>query len=381
MSVYVIPIKIAIIIFSLLGFVLILPWLIYSYRKYGYFSLWASIVTYSFTFYMLCALFLVLLPLPDTRDTCSMQSPDTVHYSLIPLRFIWDMVTTSSVVWSKPATYILLFKQSTFWPATFNFLLLLPFGVYMRYFFQEKQYWKKVFAIGLALSFFYEITQLTGIYGIYNCAYRLFDVDDLILNSSGALFGFLIAPIILALFPTQQGIIAKGETFRKKQFVFPLWQLIAIYIDYLLINISWNIITSLLPTNEFFEWIYISFGFFILYFFVPLFWEGKTIGTNIMRFKLVTMTGETPTWQSLFRRYFALYFPWLLSWFLNILNNLELDIHTNMYPYQVWITVITFAFMIIMWTVLFIHTMFILIHKGKRLFYFDQVANLVPRKK
>ena len=88
MSVYLFPIKTAIIIFFPLSFLLILPWLIYSYRKYGYLSPWASLVAYSFAFYMLTALFLVLLPLPNTRDTCSLQAPGTVHYSLIPFSFI-----------------------------------------------------------------------------------------------------------------------------------------------------------------------------------------------------------------------------------------------------------------------------------------------------
>src|SRR5699024_6173603 len=167
---------------------LILPWLIYSYRKYGYLSPWASLVAYSFAFYMLTALFLVLLPLPNTRDTCSLQAPGTVHYSLIPFSFISDIITNSSVLWSDPSTYTQMFKHSAFWKAAFNFLLLFPFGVYLRYFFQEKRYWKKAFGLGLLLSFFYEITQLTGVYGIYNCPYRIFYFDDLFLVSKGTFF-------------------------------------------------------------------------------------------------------------------------------------------------------------------------------------------------
>lgn len=38
MSVYILPIKTAFIMFSVLGFLLVIPWLVYSYRKYGYFS-------------------------------------------------------------------------------------------------------------------------------------------------------------------------------------------------------------------------------------------------------------------------------------------------------------------------------------------------------
>src|SRR5690625_673961 len=138
MSVYFQSINTAFIIFLLLGFLLIIPWLIFSYRKYGYLSVWESIVMYSFVFYMLTALFLVLLPMPATRDTCSLQPPDTVHYSLVPFSFITDIMSTSSVVWSQPSTYGRILTESVFYQAVFNLLLLMPFGVYLRYFRSEE---------------------------------------------------------------------------------------------------------------------------------------------------------------------------------------------------------------------------------------------------
>ncbi|MBW8352163.1 VanZ family protein [Bacillus sp. IITD106] len=381
MSVYLIPIQTAFIIFCLLSFFLLIPWLVYSNRKYGYLSFWASIVAYSFIFYMLSALFLVLLPLPDTRNTCALQSPDTVHYSLVPFSFIRDMINSSSVVWSQPSTYVSLLSQSAFFQAAFNFLLLLPFGVYLRYFFQQKRFWKRALGLGFALSLFFEITQITGIYGIYNCPYRIFDVDDLLLNSTGALFGFIIAPVILALFPSRKSLIAKGEKMQENPLVPPLSQLLAVFIDYLLIKISWNLTVGLFTTSGFAEFVYKTVCFFILFFAVPFIWEGKTIGTNLLRFKLIHVDGEVPPWQSLLKSSFALYLPFATSWILNIFTGIELDLTSNLYPYHVWITVIIFAFLIIMWAVLFIHTMVIFIKRGKRNFYFDYVADLVPRKK
>ncbi|WP_213588802.1 VanZ family protein [Paenibacillus woosongensis] len=381
MSVYLIPIKIAFILFSAFSFFLIIPWLIYSYRKYGYLSLWASIVAYSFTFYMLSALFLVLLPLPATRNTCAFQSPDTVHYNLVPFNFVRDIVINSSgsVVWSQPSTYVRLLTESAFLQALFNFLLLLPLGVYIRYFFQQKRFWKKALGFGFALSLFFETTQITGIYGIYNCPYRIFDVDDLILNSTGAWFGFVIAPVLLALFPSRKSLIAKGEKMQENSLVPPLSQLLAVFIDFLLIKFSWNLTVGLFTTSGFAEFVYKTTCFFILFFVVPLIWEGKTIGTNILRFKLIHVDGEAPPWQSVLKRSFALYLPLATSWALNIFSGIELDITLN--PYHVWITMIILAFLIMMWAVLFIHIVFILIKRGRRNFYFDYVADLVPRKK
>lgn len=379
MSIYLIPIQIAFVLFSALSFFLIIPWLVYSYRKYGYLSIWASLVAYSFIFYMLSALFLVLLPLPDTRNTCALQSPDTVYYSLVPFNFIREIINSRSVVWSQPSTYVRVLTDSVFLQAAFNFLLLLPFGVYLRYFFQHKRYWKKALGLGFALSLFFETTQITGIYGIYNCPYRIFDVDDLILNSTGALFGFVIAPVLLALFPSRKSLIAKGEKMQETPLIPPLSQLLAVFIDYLLIKISWNLTVGLFTTNGFAEFVYNTTCFFILFFVVPFIWEGKTFGTNILRFKLIHIDSEAPPWQSLLKRSFALYLPLATSWVLNIFNGIELDI--TLYPYHVWTTVILSVFFIIMWAVLFIHTMFILITRGRQNFYFDNVADLVPRKK
>jgi hypothetical protein len=48
-------------------------------------------------------------------------------------------------------------------------------------------------ALGFLLSFAIETAQLTGLFGFYPCAYRQFDVDDLLLNSLGVWAGTCIA--------------------------------------------------------------------------------------------------------------------------------------------------------------------------------------------
>ncbi|WP_213615651.1 VanZ family protein [Paenibacillus lactis] len=381
MSVYLIPIKTAFIIFCILSFFLIVPWMVYSYRKYGHLSLWASIVAYSFVFYMLSALFLVLLPLPDTRNTCAMQSPDAVHYSLVPFHFVWEIIHSRSVVWSQPSTYARVLTDSVFLQAAFNFLLLLPLGVYLRYFFQHKRNWKKALGLGFALSLFYETTQITGIYGIYNCPYRIFDVDDLILNSTGALFGFIIAPVILALFPSRNNLIAKAEKMQESPLVPPLPQLLAVLVDYLLIKISWSLTVGFFITSEFAEFLFTTILFIILFSVVPFIWNGKTIGTHLLRFKLTTVGEGTPSWPSLLKRSFALYLPLAATWITRLFNGIKLDMNSILYPYHVWISVAALAFVFIMWAILFIHVTVVLFKKGKRTLYFDDVANIVPRKK
>lgn len=52
--------------------------------------------------------------------------------------------------------------------------------------------WTSAALTACGLTLFVEISQLTGLYGIYPCRYRTFEVDDLILNAAGVLLGFVL---------------------------------------------------------------------------------------------------------------------------------------------------------------------------------------------
>lgn len=47
-------------------------------------------------------------------------------------------------------------------------------------------------ALACGLTAFIELSQMSALYGLYPCPYRTFDVDDLILNVTGVLLGFLL---------------------------------------------------------------------------------------------------------------------------------------------------------------------------------------------
>ncbi|MGP4018232.1 VanZ family protein [Saccharopolyspora sp. 5N708] len=53
--------------------------------------------------------------------------------------------------------------------------------------------------LGAAASVLIELTQLTGAWFVYPCPYRVFDVDDVIANTTGALLGGLLAPLLRRL--------------------------------------------------------------------------------------------------------------------------------------------------------------------------------------
>lgn len=127
-----------------LAFALFIPWLIYTYRKYNYLPFSTTLISSSFIFYFLAALFLVLLPLPEIRNTCSLQKPGTQHYSLMPFQFIVGTFGNSGIVLSQPATYRLLFSQPSFYQAFLISCYYYLFGVYLRYFFHDKNIGRKL---------------------------------------------------------------------------------------------------------------------------------------------------------------------------------------------------------------------------------------------
>ena len=70
--------------------------------------------------------------------------------------------------------------------------------MYLRYYFRRP--WWQVLVLGFCLTLSFETLQLTGLLGIYEHPYRLFDVDDLIVNTLGAMVGFwLVGPALRVL--------------------------------------------------------------------------------------------------------------------------------------------------------------------------------------
>src|SRR5699024_6460490 len=143
-----------------------IPWLIYTYRKYGYFSFWSTFIILTFIFYALSAYFLVILPLPDVRDTCAMQSADTKYFQLIPFYFVYEIFSSGNINWLQPASYINIVRHSAFLTSLFNVFILLSLGVYVIYFFLKTMTFTRLFLLVFYVSLFFEITQITGLYGI-----------------------------------------------------------------------------------------------------------------------------------------------------------------------------------------------------------------------
>lgn len=300
MSSYLFPIKQAFITFPIAAFVILLPFLLYHYRKYGYVNWYRSIVLYSLLLYAMAAYYLVILPLPETTNTCSLQPPGTKHMQLMPFYFVVDFLRETGFQWDHPMTYIGVLKERAFQQAAFNFLLLFPLGIYLRYYFHRT--WFQTLILSFLASLFFELTQLSGLYGIYNCPYRLFDVDDLLLNTSGAMAGCLIAPIITGFLPNTKKL-DEGIDLAARP-VSMIRRTIALAIDWLLIGFINGFLSLFGRMNSWLEVALVVFLYFIV---IPSATNGVTLGKSIVRIR-VKGAGEKVTLKELSIRYGILYF-------------------------------------------------------------------------
>lgn len=288
MGQYLIPIKTALYIFPIVALVISLPFLIYQYRKYGYFNKLRALVIYSFILFLMCSYFLIILPLPKSRDVASLQRSGTKHYQLAPFQFIRDIINESEVEINNPISYITLLKERAFYQALFNFFLLMPLGVYLRYHFKRNL--KQTILITFITSLFFEITQLTALYGYYNAPYRLFDVDDLILNTCGGTLGYFLAQYIIANLPHVSDI---DNAFNPQESVVSvLRRAIAFSVDFLIIwlillipSIIFNIIIkeALIEIVNMVATLIVWFIYFLV---LPIKKDGKTFGKDLVRIKL-----------------------------------------------------------------------------------------------
>lgn len=190
--------------FPLVAFVLTLPYMVFEYRRYGSIPFSRTAIVYTFLLYCICAYYMIILPLP-ARDAVASYASDP---QLAPFHFIVAFLGETSAQLTDPSTWHYALGDPFILGAFFNVLLLAPLGFYLRYYFERR--WYQALVIGFGVSLFFELTQLSGLYGWYAHPYRLFDVDDLITNTLGCMVGFWLAGPIGRVLPTRDEIDAKA---------------------------------------------------------------------------------------------------------------------------------------------------------------------------
>ncbi len=294
---YIIPIGFAFLTFPFIAFLITIPYMIFIYRKYGSISPLRTLIVYSFILYLISAYYLVILPLPEISEVAKLTTPKV---QLMPFNFISDIMANSSLVLTDIHTYLPALKESYIYNVLFNILLFIPLGIYLKYYFRCD--YKKTLLISFLVSLFFELTQLTGLYFIYPRPYRLFDVDDLIMNSLGGSIGYLLTPIVSLILPSREKIDNKSYIRGKK--VGYLRRFIALFIDFIIINI-FNVLLNVFIRQEH---IMSYMVIIVLYFIVSsLVTKGYTIGKYIVKIRIVDKEGNPPKFHQYIIRYLSLY--------------------------------------------------------------------------
>lgn len=193
-NVYLNNIAVACIAFPFAAALITLPYLVVQYRRFGSVPWWRTFVVYLFVLYLMAAYFLVILPLP-TQDV---YVPYAAHPQLVPFSFVGEIAQEAHLT-SDPGTWLAALTTPAVYQVLFNVLLTVPFGFFLRYYFHRS--WWQVLILGFLWTLFFEVSQVTGLFGIYQHPYRLFDVDDLITNTTGSMVGFWLALLLARVLP------------------------------------------------------------------------------------------------------------------------------------------------------------------------------------
>ena len=282
MDKYIYIIKMGFVAFPFLAFLITFPFMIHNYHKYGSISKLRTIIIYSFVLYLLCAYFLIILPLLTIAEVASLTTP---RMQLIPFSFLTDFITKSGFIISNFSTYLPVIKSNYFIQPIFNIVLTIPFGVYLHYYF--KCSWFKTVLFSFLLSLFFELTQLSGLYFIYPRGYRLFDVDDLFLNTLGGCLGYFVANIFIKILPSRDKI--DEISYENSKNVSGIRRLTALFLDFIILIIIAGIIYGL-RFKEYFLLIYVIVAL-ILIVIIPMV-LGATIGEKIVNIKEVNVDNK-----------------------------------------------------------------------------------------
>lgn len=195
MSNFIYDIQLGFLAFPLVALLLAVPYALYQYRRFGAISIWKTFVVFTFILYCLCAISLIVFPLPADHSAVveSARAPQ-----LHPSHVIEQIRETTDFSLNDRSTWGPALRSPVVYEAIFNVMLTVPLGAYLCYLFRCR--WWMALLIGMATTLLFETSQLTGLFGLYAHPYRLFDVDDLILNTTGTMLGFwLMIPLAWAL--------------------------------------------------------------------------------------------------------------------------------------------------------------------------------------
>jgi glycopeptide antibiotics resistance protein len=195
------PARIGVLFGAALFVALLVPILAIQVRRYGAINLVRLIGAAALAIYGMALVAYTLLPLPsgDLAAWCAQYGYDGAQ--LRPGQIFADIRERTAGL-SLGATV----RDISVLQGVFNVVLFVPWGILVRRYLGWGLPASAASALGASLLI--ETIQLTGIFGIVPCSYRLADVDDLVTNTLGGVLGALIAPWVLRWMPGARTLAA-----------------------------------------------------------------------------------------------------------------------------------------------------------------------------
>ena len=293
---YTLPIITAISIFPIVVCLMTIPFLIWNYRKYNGLSIMRATVIFSFVFYMMCAFFLTLLPLPTIQEVLDRKPVPFNHHLFNNIQSAMKnagFVASDTGTWFLASNWKKLLKSAMLFQIIANIVMQVPLGFYLKYYFRVS--WKKAVGIGFLVSLFYEMTQLSGVWGIYPYAFRCPDVDDLMNNTLGCMIGFWAAPVLMRFLPSIEEMDEVAAKRGEKMEIVRAFSAFSVdWIVCVLINCGVNYVASHYWAKffmysdvfqvELLKWLLYAFYFVVL----PKHWKKQTIGNALVKVRIVS---------------------------------------------------------------------------------------------
>lgn len=174
---------VALALWPIASFCLTLPLIAFLYHRDGRLRLWSTVGAYLCVLYGLSLVCFTLYPLPSGNSGLG------ITYGVPPQLNLLAFVDDLRREGFHAVPQILA-----------NVAFFVPLGFIVGRALRLRARW--AFVLGLATSLLIETAQLTGLFFIYPYAYRTFDVDDLVWNTSGAMIGWGCAAISKRLLPS-----------------------------------------------------------------------------------------------------------------------------------------------------------------------------------
>ncbi|MGW7352021.1 VanZ family protein [Streptomyces sp. NPDC054784] len=305
---YLLPIRTAAILFPVLALLTFVPTAVVLYRRHGIMTRWRVLAVYGGAYYALSAFCMTVVPLPSRAvDVCA-KYPTFADPQ-------WTPGTAFADIWKESGHSVtlgaLVLHNSAVWQTVFNLFLLLPLGVLARVHFRRGL--PATVAAGAACSLFFELTQYTGLWGLYACPYRLFAMDDLLVNTAGAAVGWALAAPLARALPALDTLDDRALVPGRAPFGRRLVALLLDMTGVFLLTGVLTVLAMLLLSPGTAEWM--PFVAFALWYVVEPRRTGATPGKRLLLLRLVrTRDGGRPHPAALTLRGALLVLPQLLLW-------------------------------------------------------------------